>query len=74
MAKPLKTPEEKAVFRYRVEQVRPRLKRYAALLVNTKRPDIDAERVYNVLRNPIRCYDDEVLNVLEELANVKAVA
>ncbi|MCC3159725.1 hypothetical protein LJ737_20960 [Hymenobacter sp. 15J16-1T3B] len=74
MAKSSKTPEEKAVFRYRIEQVRPRLKRYAALLVTSKRPDIDAERVYNVLRNPIRCYDDEVLEVLEEIANVKVAA
>ncbi|KAA9333365.1 hypothetical protein F0P96_10370 [Hymenobacter busanensis] len=74
MPKALKTPEEKAVFRYRVEQVKPRLKRYAALLVTSQHPEISAERVYNVLRTPVRCYDDEVLNALEELANLKVAA
>lgn len=69
-----KTPEDKAVFRYRLNQIRPQLKRYSALLVNSLHPEISTERVYNVLRTPIRCYDDEVLNILEELTRVKTTA
>lgn len=74
MPKPTKTLEEKAVFRYRRNQARAKLSRYAALLVTAKRPDLTPEQVYNVLRDPIRCYDDEVLEVLEELATTKAAA
>jgi hypothetical protein len=69
-----KTPEDKAVFRYRLEQIRPRLKRYAALVVNSLHPHIHTERVYNVLRTPIRCYDDEVLDALESIANTNVPA
>ena len=74
MPKPIKTPEEKAVFRYRRDQVRSKLPRYAALLVTAHRPDMTAEQVYNVLRNPIRSYDDEVLKALEEIATSKIAA
>lgn len=72
MPKPTKTPEDKAVFRYRRDAVRAKLPRYAALLVTAQRPDLTAEQVYNVLRSPIRSYDDDVLNELEKIASLKA--
>lgn len=74
MPKPTKTPEEKAVFRYRRDQVRAKLPRYAALLLTASHPKFTPEQVYNVLRSPIRCYDDSVLVALEELATSKTPA
>ncbi|MCC2547678.1 hypothetical protein LJY25_14580 [Hymenobacter sp. BT175] len=68
MPKPLKSPEEKAVFRYRVEVARPKLPQWPAVRVSTMRPDIDPEDVRNVLRRPPRRYDDDILNELEKLA------
>ena len=63
-----KTPEEQAVFRYRVKQAREKLPRSATKVLTTVYPHLKPEQVYNVLRTPIRCYDDEVLKHLEELA------
>ncbi|NVO32934.1 hypothetical protein [Hymenobacter lapidiphilus] len=68
MNRTMKTPDEKAVFRYRLEQVRPLLPSVPAIRINTLHPEIDPELVRNVLRRPCRRYDEKILTELENLA------
>jgi hypothetical protein len=72
MPKALKSPAQKQAFCKKLESLRPKLPTQAALRVTTLRADIPVEHVYNVLRQPTRRFDDEILSLLEQLAYKQA--
>ena len=68
MAETLKNPKEKAEYARKLAKVRPFLPGNPASVLTTIRPDFETEHVYNVLRTPIRRYDDDILAALIDLA------
>lgn len=68
MPKAVKTPQEKAYFAARVDFIRPSLPSSPGVRVNTLHPHIPSEHVIDVLRKPVRRYNDEILAALEALA------
>ena len=76
MPKALKTPEEKDAYALRLEAIRAELPEQAGSELSsfcryTQRAAFKKLHVWNVLRIPIRRYDDEILKALE--AMVKAL-
>jgi hypothetical protein len=77
MPKALKTPEQKRAYELRLEAIRSELSEHPVMELNsfclyTQRDKFPKKHVYNVLRVPVRRYDDEILKALE--AMVKATA
>lgn len=68
MPRAVKTPEEKEYFAARVDFIRSRLPSSPGVRVNTLHPHIPREHVIDVLRKPVRRYNDEILAALESLA------
>jgi hypothetical protein len=68
MPKAVKTPQEKAYFAARVDSLRQFLPSSPGVRVNTLHPHIPSEHVIDVLRKPVRRYNDEILAALEALA------
>ncbi|RPD50016.1 hypothetical protein DNI29_04260 [Hymenobacter sediminis] len=65
---PQKTQAQKADFEKKLARIRPQLPKPTVAILCAIRPDLDPERVQNVLRTPIRRYDDEILKALTLLA------
>ena len=72
MPKALKTQAEKQAFELRLEAIRPDLpeqagSELASFCRYTQREVFKQAHVWNVLRKPIRRYDDEILKALEAM-------
>ena len=72
MPKALKTPAEKAAYAARLEAIRPYLpaqasRELAAFCRYTQRQIFTQSHVHNVLRQPVRRYDDAILLSLEAM-------
>ncbi|MDB5235439.1 MAG: hypothetical protein JWR44_2432 [Hymenobacter sp.] len=72
MPKALKNHEEKQAYKARLEVIRPDLpeqpgSELASFCRYTQRPVFNQDHVWNVLRQPIRRYDDEILKALEAM-------
>jgi hypothetical protein len=79
MPKALKTPQEKAAYELRLEAIRSNLpeqagSELASFCRYTQRPVFKQSHVWNVLRQPIRRYDDEILKALEAMVKALKVA
>lgn len=68
MPKAVKSFAEKQYFADRVNLIRPRLPSSPGVRINTLHPHIPSEHVIDVLRTPVRRYNDEILAALESLA------
>lgn len=72
MAETKKTQAEKRLFEARLEAIRGDFPGNTGVELNafcryTQRDTFDLEHIYNVLRTPIRRYDDEILGALEKM-------
>lgn len=72
MAETKKTQVEKLLYQQRLEAIREELPGNTAVELNafcryTQRDTFEPEHIYNVLRTPIRRYDDEILECLEKM-------
>lgn len=72
MPKALKTREEKTEYENRLNAIRPDLPDYAgqelaSFCRYTQREALKPQHVWNVLRQPVRRYDDEILKALEAM-------
>lgn len=70
MAETKKTRPEKLEYASRLKLIRPNLPESTAVELNafcryTQRDTFHPEHIYNVMRTPIRRYDDEILTALE---------
>lgn len=79
MPKALKTHEEKRAYKARLEAIRPDLpeqagSELASFCRYTQREVFKQDHVWNVLRQPIRRYDDEILKALEAMVKSLKVA
>jgi len=72
MPKALKTQDEKRAYEARLEAIRAELpeqagSELASFCRYTQRDNFKQQHVWNVLRQPIRRYDDEILKALEAM-------
>lgn len=72
MAETKKTQPEKREFEARLASIREDLGGNTAVELNafcryTQRDTFDPEHIYNVLRTPVRRYDDAILEALEKM-------
>lgn len=79
MPKALKTQEEKRAFKARLEAIRADLpdqagSELASFCRYTQRDVFKQNHVWNVLRQPIRRYDDEILKALESMVKTLKLA
>ena len=75
MAETKKTREEKELFEVRLAVIRPDLPTNTGQELNsfcryTQRDTFEAEHIYNVLRTPVRRYDDAILEAMEKMVKV----
>lgn len=75
MAEAKKTQPEKREYEARLALVRPGLPSNTAQELNafcryTQRDTFEPEHIYNVLRTPVRRYDDPILWALEKMVKV----
>ena len=75
MAETKKTREEKGAFESRLTAIRDELPNNTAQELNafcryTQRDTFESEHIYNVLRTPVRRYDDAILKALEKMVKI----
>ena len=75
MAEAKKTRDQKADYEARLSVIREELPTNTAQELNafcryTQRDTFESEHIYNVLRTPVRRYDDFILEALEKMVKV----
>lgn len=79
MAETKKTQAEKREFEERLDTIRPDLPDNTAIELNAycrynQLATFKPEHIYNVLRTPVRRYDDDILGALEKMVSTLKTA